>query len=173
MADGTSREDAEDDYQPYVPVRLRRKEWIEKKLGLKRQHGGGDSSHSASPSPDIPAVKGAAAKRTGGAASTTAAAAGAGLRGKETLLQVRGRLVRNQEISEEDEIERQLRQEAEILRAIRNARALKSAAELAKGIRYDEPLRTSWRHPHHVAARSAELNDRLRNKMHIAVEGKG
>lgn len=161
----------DDNYEPYIPVRARRKELLQRRLGdvlsSERRSGSRSLSRSRSPSPEPPQPP--AAKQAKFAAEEASAPA----RSREALIQTHGRLVRRQELAgeEEDEVERQLREEAEILRAIRNARALKSAAELAKGIRYDEPLRTSWRPPHHVRTRSREASDRIRAKMHITIEG--
>ncbi|EAU88435.1 DEAD-box protein abstrakt [Coprinopsis cinerea okayama7 len=62
-------------------------------------------------------------------------------------------------------------EDAEILEAIKSRRKLASDLELAKGIRYTEPLKTSWRPPGFIRERSAEKNQAIRDKYHIIVEG--
>ncbi|KAI0362788.1 P-loop containing nucleoside triphosphate hydrolase protein [Trametes cingulata] len=62
-------------------------------------------------------------------------------------------------------------QDAEILAAIAARRKLASDLELAKGVQYTEPLKTSWRPPKFVRERSEEENRRIREKHHIIVEG--
>ncbi|KAF8738611.1 hypothetical protein AX14_010908 [Amanita brunnescens Koide BX004] len=61
--------------------------------------------------------------------------------------------------------------DAEILEAIRSRKKLVSDMELAKGIQYTEPLKTSWRPPKYIRERSQEQHQRLREKYHILVDG--
>ncbi|KAH9857765.1 DEAD-domain-containing protein [Lenzites betulinus] len=62
-------------------------------------------------------------------------------------------------------------QDAEILAAIAARRKLASDLELAQGVQYTEPLKTSWRPPKFVRDRSAEENRRIREEHHILVDG--
>ncbi|KAI0822665.1 DEAD-domain-containing protein [Trametes gibbosa] len=62
-------------------------------------------------------------------------------------------------------------QDAEILAAIAARRKLASDLELAQGVQYTEPLKTSWRPPKFVRDRSAEENMRIREQHHILVDG--
>ncbi|KXN90443.1 DEAD-box ATP-dependent RNA helicase 35 [Leucoagaricus sp. SymC.cos] len=59
----------------------------------------------------------------------------------------------------------------EILEAIRSRRKLVSDMELAKGIQYTDPLKTSWKPPRYVRDKTPEEHQRLRDKYHILVEG--
>lgn len=77
--------------------------------------------------------------------------------------------------------------DAEILAAIASRRKLASDLELAKGVQYTEPLKTSyveltvlhfvllnvcsWRPPKFVRDRPTEQHQKLREKYHIIVEG--
>ncbi|KAI0710416.1 P-loop containing nucleoside triphosphate hydrolase protein [Cerioporus squamosus] len=61
--------------------------------------------------------------------------------------------------------------DAEILAAIAARRKLASDLELAKGVQYTEPMKTSWRPPKFVRDRNPEENRRLWEKHHIIVEG--
>ncbi|KFQ98125.1 putative ATP-dependent RNA helicase DDX41, partial [Opisthocomus hoazin] len=51
--------------------------------------------------------------------------------------------------------------------------ALMSVKEMAKGITYDDPIKTSWRAPRHILSMSEARHDRVRKKYHILVEGEG
>ncbi|KAJ0396788.1 hypothetical protein P43SY_007684 [Pythium insidiosum] len=49
--------------------------------------------------------------------------------------------------------------------------ALVSAQERAEGIRYSEPMRTTWRPPRFIAAMDEAERDAIRKKWHILVDG--
>lgn len=136
-------------YEPYVPVRQRRQEQLARVSAKRRQPTAAELQQQEAAKQERKKEK-----RGGG----------------ETLLQTHGRLVRNHELLEEDEVDRQLRLEAEILRSIRNTKKLMSVEELAKGIRYTEPLPTSWRPPAHVRGRREEVNRKIRERRHMLVE---
>ena len=70
-----------------------------------------------------------------------------------------------------DDVEEMLKQEQEILKSIRNATALQSVEELAKGIRYTEPIRTGWTAPRYLLGLSEEVRGAIRRKWHIVEEG--
>ncbi|KAM5535596.1 hypothetical protein V8D89_010763 [Ganoderma adspersum] len=61
--------------------------------------------------------------------------------------------------------------DAEILAAIAARRKLASDLELAQGVQYTEPMKSSWRPPKFVRDRSSEENRRICEKNHIIVEG--
>ncbi|KAI0085390.1 P-loop containing nucleoside triphosphate hydrolase protein [Irpex rosettiformis] len=67
--------------------------------------------------------------------------------------------------------EKEEEQDAEILAAIASRRKLASDLELAKGVQYTEPMKTSWKPPRFIQERSDEEHRRLREKYHILVEG--
>ncbi|XP_025047566.1 probable ATP-dependent RNA helicase DDX41 isoform X1 [Alligator sinensis] len=48
-----------------------------------------------------------------------------------------------------------------------------SVKEMAKGITYDDPIKTSWRAPRHILGMSEARHERVRKKFHILVEGEG
>ena len=48
---------------------------------------------------------------------------------------------------------------------------LMSVEELAKGIRYTEPIKTSWTPPRKILARPQHVNDAIRKRWNILVEG--
>ncbi|KAI0807058.1 P-loop containing nucleoside triphosphate hydrolase protein [Fomes fomentarius] len=61
--------------------------------------------------------------------------------------------------------------DAEILTAIAARRKLASDLELAQGVHYTEPMKTSWRPPKFVRGRTPDENMRIWEKHHIIVEG--
>jgi ATP-dependent RNA helicase DDX41 len=61
--------------------------------------------------------------------------------------------------------------DAEILAAIASRRKLASDLELAKGIEYTEPLKTSWQPPRYIRDKTEADHRRLREKYHILVDG--
>jgi len=58
-----------------------------------------------------------------------------------------------------------------MLEDLADKKALLSAQELAKDIKYTEPMKTDWRAPRHIRETTEEERDRLRRKWHILVEG--
>ena len=61
-------------------------------------------------------------------------------------------------------------EEADILKTVSNQRKLASHLELAKGITYVEPLKTSWRPPSRIARRTPAEHSKVRDRYHILVE---
>uniref|UniRef100_A0A4W3JLY5 Probable ATP-dependent RNA helicase DDX41 n=1 Tax=Callorhinchus milii TaxID=7868 RepID=A0A4W3JLY5_CALMI len=51
--------------------------------------------------------------------------------------------------------------------------ALMSVKEMAKGITYDDPIKTSWAPPRYIRSMPEARNERVRKKYHILVEGEG
>jgi ATP-dependent RNA helicase DDX41 len=47
-------------------------------------------------------------------------------------------------------VERQLKKEEEILEIVAEKKALMGVSELAKGIQYSDPIKTSWRPPRYI-----------------------
>ncbi|KAL1683440.1 P-loop containing nucleoside triphosphate hydrolase protein [Schizophyllum commune] len=76
------------------------------------------------------------------------------------------------EDAKKSEQQRKEEEDAQLLEAIKSRRKLASDMELAKGIQYTEPLKSSWRPPHYIRDRTEEENERVRQKHHILVEGK-
>lgn len=68
-------------------------------------------------------------------------------------------------------VEKQLKEEEKILESVAEKTALMGVAELAKGIQYEDPIKTSWKPPRYVLARPDFVNDAIRQKMKILAEG--
>ncbi|KAL5531326.1 hypothetical protein ACEPAG_4203 [Sanghuangporus baumii] len=75
------------------------------------------------------------------------------------------------EDAQKTEAERTEEVDAAILAAIASRKKLASDLELAKGIQYTEPLKTSWRPPRFIRERPNETNQKIREQYHILVDG--
>ncbi|KAI8841319.1 P-loop containing nucleoside triphosphate hydrolase protein [Chytridium lagenaria] len=69
----------------------------------------------------------------------------------------------------EQEIE--LEQMKEIEKAQTKTKALASDYELAKGIKYTEPMKSSWRPPRYIRSMAEQEIAKIRNEFHIGIEG--
>jgi len=67
--------------------------------------------------------------------------------------------------------ERAAREDRQLHEALKNRKKLLSASELAKGIEFSEPMKTSWRPPRRFRDMPLRLHDEIRRKWHIDVEG--
>ena len=140
------------DYVPYVPVKQRRQQQIERRMAKRRhQQAQEDEKRRKEEKKEEPIV---------------------GPYAKQSLVAVHGKSMQEGRIVEQSDFEKQLAQEDEIMRSIRNAKELKSVEELAKGIHYVEPIKTSWRAPHYIRGLTREQVDRIRKKRNILVEGR-
>lgn len=68
-------------------------------------------------------------------------------------------------------VEKQLKEEEKILESVAEKTALMGVAELAKGIQYEEPIKTSWKPPRYILSQPAFVHDAIRNKLKILAEG--
>ena len=71
----------------------------------------------------------------------------------------------------ESAMEKQLKEEEKILESVAENKALMGVAELAKGIEYTDPIKTSWRPPRIILNLSEVRHERVRKKFGITVEG--
>jgi ATP-dependent RNA helicase DDX41 len=153
-----------EDYKPYVAARDRKKEKLVKlgRVALIREEEKADGNSSAGSSPRNEESKEDLIKKEKEILA----------RSKETsLLLQHSQLKKLAEAKQESELEKQLKEEEKILESVREHTALMGAAELAKGIQYLEPLKTSWNPPRYVREMSKEKYDKIRRKFNILVEG--
>ncbi|XP_058832428.1 ATP-dependent RNA helicase abstrakt [Topomyia yanbarensis] len=68
-------------------------------------------------------------------------------------------------------VEKQLKEEEKILESVAEKKALMGVAELAKGIQYEDPIKTSWKAPRYILARSDASHEQVRERLRILVEG--
>ncbi|PWY98083.1 P-loop containing nucleoside triphosphate hydrolase protein [Testicularia cyperi] len=144
----------------FVPVKQRRLQQLQQLQSRARYGGGGGSSssrrHDEDDDDDDEDDQDAAAQRS-----------------KQSLL-TEARALREKKLAEEGQktqAEIDAEEERKILEAHAARRKLASDLELAKGIQYTEPIKTSWRAPAFIRARTAEENAQLREKNHILVDG--
>uniref|UniRef100_A0A1B6DQA1 RNA helicase n=2 Tax=Clastoptera arizonana TaxID=38151 RepID=A0A1B6DQA1_9HEMI len=155
-SDGSSISDDED-YVPYVPIKERKKEQL-MKLGrltqLKEefaQRGKSSSENEHDEDDEEGQVW--------------------GRKSNISLLDQHTELKKMAEAKKESAMERQLKEEEKILESVAEKKALMGVAELAKGIQYEDPIKTSWVPPQCILNLSQERHDRVRQKLRILVEG--
>uniref|UniRef100_A0A8C1JBC0 DEAD-box helicase 41 n=1 Tax=Cyprinus carpio TaxID=7962 RepID=A0A8C1JBC0_CYPCA len=69
--------------------------------------------------------------------------------------------------------EKQLKEKKKILESVAEGRALMSVKEMAKGITYEDPIKTSWNVLRYILGMLAARHERVWKKYHILVEGEG
>ncbi|XP_035194763.1 probable ATP-dependent RNA helicase DDX41 [Oxyura jamaicensis] len=151
-----SGEEDDADYVPYVPVKQRKQQMLQKLLQMRRKvvseeeqrDSGGEQRGDED---DIPL----------------------GPQSNISLLDQHQHLKEKAEARKESAKEKQLKEEEKILESVAEGRALMSVKEMAKGITYDDPIKTSWRAPRYILGMSEARHDRVRKKYHILVEGEG
>ncbi|XP_016130223.1 probable ATP-dependent RNA helicase DDX41 [Sinocyclocheilus grahami] len=144
----------DDDYVPYVPVKIRKQQMLQK---VKRFRGKGLTVEEQ--------------KDSGGEQKDEEE--GLGPRSNVSLLDQHQHLKEKAEARKESAKEKQLKEEEKILESVAEGRALMSVKEMAKGITYEDPIKTSWNVPRYILGMPAARHERVRKKYHILVEGEG
>ncbi|KAK6639960.1 hypothetical protein RUM43_008237 [Polyplax serrata] len=149
--------ESDDDYVPYVPVKERRKQQLAK-LGrvnqIKQDDGqikGKSSSENELDNDEDGQVW--------------------GRKWNISLLDQHNELKKMAEAKKESAMEKQLKEEEKILESVAEKKALMGVAELAKGIQYADPIKTSWTPPKCILALGDNRHERVRTKLRILVEG--
>ncbi|KAJ2942346.1 hypothetical protein O0L34_g15896 [Tuta absoluta] len=145
-----------DNYEPYVPVRERQKQKL-LKLGRLGQVAAESATEHKSSSDNDPDDENSQEEW--------------GRRYDVSLLDQHSELKRIAEARALSAAERQAREEEHILESVAQAKALMGVAELAKGIQYEDPIKTSWRPPRSILEKGPERHDRVRQQMRIDIEG--
>lgn len=68
-------------------------------------------------------------------------------------------------------MEKQRDEEQKLLESVTQTGALISASEIARGVKYEDPIVTGWRPPGHIRNLSKEDIARARKRKGISVEG--
>lgn len=144
----------DDDYVPYVPVKIRKQQMLQKVMRLR---GKGLTEEEQ--------------KDSGGEQKDEDE--GLGPRSNVSLLDQHQHLKEKAEARKESAKEKQLKEEEKILESVAEGRALMSVKEMAKGITYEDPIKTSWNAPRYILSMPAVRHERVRKKYHILVEGEG
>ncbi|XP_066994834.2 ATP-dependent RNA helicase abstrakt [Anabrus simplex] len=154
----SSNSESEEEYVPYVPVKERKKYQL-MKLGrlsqLKDEFGQRGKSSSENERDNDDDEDGQVWGR----------------KSNISLLDQHTELKKMAEAKKESAMERQLKEEEKILESVAEKKALMGVAELAKGIQYEDPIKTSWKPPHYILTMSENRHERVRRKLRILVEG--
>ncbi|KAI9361006.1 P-loop containing nucleoside triphosphate hydrolase protein [Pilaira anomala] len=148
MSDLNNFDETEDDYVPYVPVKQRRLEKLHKYATQRRNI---DSQQEEENEEEDVIV--------------------AGPKANMSLLDQTVKQKLANLIPEKTEEEKRLEEEKRIEEAQARHKALVSVQDAATGIRYTEPIETSWEPPHYIRDLPEEEHQAVRDKFHILVEG--
>lgn len=145
--------DSDDDYVPYVPLKERRKQQLHTlgRLNFAQQ----EEEESKSDSDEEEEIDDDQYGR----------------KSNISLLDQHNELKKKAEARKESALEKQLKEEEKILESVAEKRALMGVAELAKGIQYEEPIKTGWKPPKYILELSEMRHERVRKKNRILVEG--
>ncbi|CAH4033140.1 ATP-dependent RNA helicase abstrakt [Pieris brassicae] len=145
-----------DNYEPYVPVKERMKQKL-LKMGRLGQVANEVAAETKSSSDNDPDDEGSQEEW--------------GRRYNVSLLDQHSELKRLAEARALSAAERQAKEEAHILESVAQSKALMGVAELAKGIQYSEPIKTSWKPPRCILSLPESRHERVRQQLRILVEG--
>ncbi|XP_026812649.1 ATP-dependent RNA helicase abstrakt [Rhopalosiphum maidis] len=146
---------SDDEYVPYVPVRERKKQELLRLGRLSKLKEESGKVKSSSDEFDDDETEGQVWGR----------------KSNISLLDQHTELKKLAEAKKESEMEKQLKEEEKILESVAEKKALMGVAELAKGIQYDDPIKTSWTAPRYILAMPEERHENIRLKLRILVEG--
>eukprot|EP00794_Sanderia_malayensis_P005774 gene5774-6479_t len=94
-----------------------------------------------------------------------------GARPDVSLLDQHIELKKKAEVIKETTLQKQLKEEEKILESISERKALMAAGEIAKGIVYDNPIKTGWKPPQYIQNYPLTKHEAIRKKYSIIVEG--
>ncbi|CAF0984427.1 unnamed protein product [Adineta ricciae] len=147
------------DNNAYVPLKERRKQQLQRVLGgANANHGNADGRAGRLPSDDTQA-------------QSTQEEITVGPQANFTLLDQMSEIKKNQAATDQNSADKMLEEEERILQNVIETRALMSVSELAKGVEYTDPIRTSWRPPKAVLRMPDDRHQRIRQIYNILVDG--
>lgn len=154
--DKSDLESEDDSYTPYVPVKERKKQKL-LKMGrivqiTNEANNFGKSSSENEHDSDVNQED-------------------LGRKFNIPLLDQHAELKKIAESKKVSAVEKQLKEEEKILESVTEKTALKGVAELAKGIQYVDPIKTSWTPPRYILAKPFFVHEAIRQKLQILAEG--
>ena len=156
--ENTKKNEEDKEESLYVPLKEKRKKIIEKHMKhlttLSSTDTNDDSSHHSHDSY---------------ASNSNDGLSGPGCH--LSLLDQHNELKKKAEAQKESDREKQLKEEQKILASVAETKALLSFAEIAKGIQYMDPIKTSWKPPKCILNAPQSRHDRIRELTGISVEG--
>uniref|UniRef100_A0A915LNJ2 RNA helicase n=1 Tax=Meloidogyne javanica TaxID=6303 RepID=A0A915LNJ2_MELJA len=90
---------------------------------------------------------------------------------KKSLLEKHNELLQQEQDDEREDDEKRREEEDKILQSVTQTSALATVAEIAKGVKYTESIKTSWRPPRHIRNQTEDDWDKFRREKGIQVEG--
>ena len=153
--------DEEDDYVPYVSVKERRKQ---KLLKLGRITEITETAASVLPKSNFSSAENSATN-TENEEEILAASQ------ETSLLLQHSKLKKIAEAKQESEKEKRKKEEEILLQSVKENTALMGASELAKGILYEDPIKTAWKPPRIYENLPPEFHEKMRKKFNIITEG--
>jgi ATP-dependent RNA helicase DDX41 len=164
-------EDDAYDQQRYIPVKQRKAAELAR-IQSKRARGIiGEGTKGVVASSSMKSGSAAQGGEAGGEADEDEEQGPLVQRSKQILLKEAKEIREKQAKENKTEEEKQLEEEKKILEAHAARKKLASDMELAKGINYTEPIKTSWRPPAFVRARTEVENLQLRDQHHVLADG--
>ncbi|KAI8642943.1 P-loop containing nucleoside triphosphate hydrolase protein [Parasitella parasitica] len=139
----------EDDYVPYVPIKQRRLEKLHKYATQRRVTEQPDNNLDDDEDDVIVA----------------------GPKASVSLLDQTVQQKLTNAMPEKTEEEKKLEEEKRIEEAQARHKALVSVQESAMGLKYTEPIKTSWKPPHYITSLTEVDHQAVRDKYHILIEG--
>uniref|UniRef100_A0A914IBS1 RNA helicase n=1 Tax=Globodera rostochiensis TaxID=31243 RepID=A0A914IBS1_GLORO len=90
---------------------------------------------------------------------------------KKSLLEKHNELLQQEQDDDREEVEKQMEEEDKILQSVTQTSALATVAEIAKGVKYTQSIRTSWKAPRHIRHQTHLDYDKFRRMKGIQIEG--
>lgn len=172
--DDDDEDENEYDQKRYIPLK-QRKLMEQRRLAQIRSGGGSGEGSGTTPAAAGSVVSGDANKKRADDDNDEEDNDEKGTavvqRSKQTLLKEARELREKEALHQKPEEEIRAEEERKILEAHAARRKLASDMELAKGISYTEPLKTSWRPPGFIRSRSEAENEKIREDHHVLVGG--
>ncbi|KAL3998228.1 DEAD/DEAH box helicase family protein [Acanthocheilonema viteae] len=146
----------------FIPARLRKKEKMHRRALLKQVlHAKGGAPDVDTEKEDLEFLERKRRKKEEERKAEEA---------KKSLLEKHNELL-EAEIGDRDSEKRKREEEQKLLESVAPGTALMAVAEIARGVKYEESIKTSWRPPRHILAVSDEEHAAVRRKKGIIVDG--
>lgn len=163
MPFNTDEED--DDYVEYIPIKRRKAQRARDAARVATRFGAASLAEAASTA--LKNVNSKRAKNT----EEDIPIPGKSKKRPRTLLDEAALLRATFQTAEKTEEQKTREVEAKVLADMARQPALKGAAEIAHGVEYTEPMRTTWKPPQYLIDASEEHHIKLRDLHRILVEG--
>ncbi|KAL3079368.1 hypothetical protein niasHT_037698 [Heterodera trifolii] len=156
----------ESDFDSYIPVRQRKREQEHRRLLLKNLiHSSALTEAQADKEMKRETEELLAQKRKKKEEEKKAEES------KKSLLEKHNELLQQEQDDDREEIEKQMEEEDKILQSVTQTSALATVAEIAKGVKYTESIKTSWRPPRHIRHQTLQDHEKFRRLKGIQIEG--